>query len=105
MRPSTGYATKTDKLKQETPREHVDKTARRGKDNDSEDTMKDKDKDRDPVKAQKRAISDFRCAVRKLVAEAEGTVAADAINKHADLIQDLVSLVRAGAAASKEGAA
>ena len=52
--------------------------------------MRDADKDRDPVKARKRATSDLRCAVRKLgtrqaLAEIDSMIGAGDIDNPPDV--------------------
>lgn len=58
--------------------------------------MKAADKNRDPERARKRAMADFRCAVRKLAGEAgdASPAVAAAITGWADRIEEAVAFVR-----------
>lgn len=56
--------------------------------------MRDKDKDRDPKKALKRAGNDLRCAVRKLGAHVALDLIADMLRDHPHLRGDFVEELR-----------
>ncbi len=63
--------------------------------------MKHADKNRDQAKAQKRALADFRCSVKKFVAEAHAAkmpVSASGIHIYPESNESVVGRVRMAAA-------